>query len=89
MQKYEYIRIDGSTGTELRNTLCEHFQRSESVRVALLSITAANAGLNLTAASMVVFAELFWNPGVSALLNAYTGWFATWSIIAVLFSLGK
>ncbi len=64
-QKYQYIRIDGSTGTELRNIRCEEFQTCESIRVALLSITAANAGLNLTAASLVVFAELFWNPGVS------------------------
>jgi SWI/SNF-related matrix-associated actin-dependent regulator 1 of chromatin subfamily A len=37
---------------------------NDDIKVALLSITAASTGLNLTAASMVVFAELFWNPGV-------------------------
>ena len=43
---------------------CKKFQVSDGVHVAILSITAANAGLNLSAASVVVFAELFWNPGV-------------------------
>ena len=63
-QKCRSIRIDGRTGTEQRNYLCNKFQNNPDVRVAILSITAANAGLNLTAAALVVFAELFWNPGV-------------------------
>lgn len=35
--------------------------------MALLSLTAANMGLTLSAADLVVFAELFWNPGVCVL----------------------
>ena len=40
------------------------FQKDEKVLVALLSITAANAGITMTAAQLVIFAELSWNPGV-------------------------
>ena len=61
------IRIDGRSNAEQRGFLCDRFQRDETVRIAVLSITAANAGVNLSAASLVVFAELFWNPGVSYL----------------------
>ncbi|KAK0070107.1 SWI/SNF-matrix-actin-related regulator of chromatin subfamily A-like protein 1 [Biomphalaria pfeifferi] len=60
----KYIRIDGKTPSEQRSFFCKKFQTDSSYRVAILSITAANAGLNLCAASLVVFAELFWNPGI-------------------------
>ena len=38
-------------------------QENANCRVALLSITAAGAGITLTAANLVVFAELSWTPG--------------------------
>uniref|UniRef100_A0A8B9RQD7 SWI/SNF-related matrix-associated actin-dependent regulator of chromatin subfamily A-like protein 1 n=1 Tax=Accipiter nisus TaxID=211598 RepID=A0A8B9RQD7_9AVES len=60
----EYIRIDGSTPSAERQFLCQKFQFSEKQVVAVLSLTAANMGLTLSAADLVVFAELFWNPGV-------------------------
>jgi len=61
---FSYIRIDGRVGAEERKQFCDDFQLKDNVRVAVLSITAANTGLTLTAANLVVFAELFWNPGV-------------------------
>ncbi|MEE6488805.1 hypothetical protein FKM82_015387 [Ascaphus truei] len=59
-----YIRIDGSTSSADRQSLCHKFQFCEKNCVAVLSITAANMGLTLSSADLVVFAELFWNPGV-------------------------
>ncbi|XP_053328064.1 SWI/SNF-related matrix-associated actin-dependent regulator of chromatin subfamily A-like protein 1 [Spea bombifrons] len=59
-----FIRIDGSTASSDRQSLCHKFQFSEKSCIAVLSITAANMGLTLSSADLVVFAELFWNPGV-------------------------
>uniref|UniRef100_A0A7N6F750 SWI/SNF-related matrix-associated actin-dependent regulator of chromatin subfamily A-like protein 1 n=1 Tax=Anabas testudineus TaxID=64144 RepID=A0A7N6F750_ANATE len=59
-----FIRIDGSTPSAERQQLCERFQYSTKTCVAVLSITAANMGLTLHSADLVIFAELFWNPGV-------------------------
>ncbi len=63
-QNIRYIRIDGNTSSEMRTRNCDQFQTDDKTRVALLSITAANAGITLTSAQLVVFAELFWNPGI-------------------------
>lgn len=59
-----FIRIDGTTPSADRQQLCDRFQYSTKTCVALLSITAANMGLTLHSADLVIFAELFWNPGV-------------------------
>ncbi|XP_051881821.1 SWI/SNF-related matrix-associated actin-dependent regulator of chromatin subfamily A-like protein 1 [Pristis pectinata] len=58
-----FIRIDGSTSSSDRQSLCDHFQSSQTRCIAVLSITAANMGLTLSSADLVVIAELFWNPG--------------------------
>ncbi|GFT34152.1 hypothetical protein NPIL_549081 [Nephila pilipes] len=63
-KKVDYIRIDGSVSAEQRKKLCDKFQLNDECRVAILSITSANCGITLTAANLVVFAELFWNPGI-------------------------
>ncbi|KAF5893400.1 DNA annealing helicase and endonuclease ZRANB3, partial [Clarias magur] len=61
--KAGYIRIDGSVPSAERIQLVHRFQNDPETRVAILSIQAAGQGLTLTAASHVVFAELYWNPG--------------------------
>lgn len=62
--KLGLIRIDGGTPQADRQALCKKFQSdSNNCRVALLSITAAGVGLTLTKATVVLFAELYWNPG--------------------------
>uniref|UniRef100_UPI0037E99A8F DNA annealing helicase and endonuclease ZRANB3 n=1 Tax=Semicossyphus pulcher TaxID=241346 RepID=UPI0037E99A8F len=61
--KAGYIRIDGSVPSSERIQLVHKFQSDPETRVAILSIQAAGQGLTLTAASHVVFAELYWNPG--------------------------
>uniref|UniRef100_A0A1I7XAV5 Helicase C-terminal domain-containing protein n=1 Tax=Heterorhabditis bacteriophora TaxID=37862 RepID=A0A1I7XAV5_HETBA len=57
------IRIDGHTPAKDRGDLCKAFQEDPDILVAVLSMTAAGVGITLTAATIVVFAELHWNPG--------------------------
>ncbi|XP_055770447.1 DNA annealing helicase and endonuclease ZRANB3-like isoform X1 [Salvelinus fontinalis] len=61
--KASYIRIDGSVPSSERIHLVHQFQNDPETRVAVLSIQAAGQGLTFTAATHVVFAELYWNPG--------------------------
>ncbi|MCO5567655.1 hypothetical protein L7F22_021349 [Adiantum nelumboides] len=62
-KKVIYIRIDGSTEASLRQGLVKKFQETDNVKAAVLGIRAAGVGLNLTAASTVIFAEMSWTPG--------------------------
>ncbi|KAA0201553.1 hypothetical protein HAZT_HAZT005449 [Hyalella azteca] len=62
--KSMYILIEGGTAGDVRQALVDEFQKRDDVRVAVLSITAASSGITLTAAKLVVFAELYWNPGI-------------------------
>ena len=52
--------------TEDRQALVDRFQTDATVPVFLLSLKAAGAGLNLTAASYVVLFDPWWNPAVEA-----------------------
>jgi SWI/SNF-related matrix-associated actin-dependent regulator 1 of chromatin subfamily A len=58
-----HIRIDGSVSSQERALRVRKFQNCSTIRVAILSMTAAGTGLTLTAASCVMFAELHWVSG--------------------------
>ena len=57
------IRIDGDTPHKKRQEYVEDFQNGDT-QVAVLSMLAASTGLTLTATSIVLFAELYFVPGV-------------------------
>lgn len=60
--KVDHIRIDGETPMEQRKAMVDAFNETPNCKGAVLSLKAAGTGLNLTGASIVVFAELAWNP---------------------------
>lgn len=63
--KVDYIRIDGRITGEARENKVRKFNEGGlSVQVAILSILACGQGLNLQSCSTVVFAELYWVPGL-------------------------
>lgn len=58
-----YIKIDGNVPVSARHRLVTAFQEDSDIRIAILSLTAASTGLTLTEGKIVIFAELYWNPG--------------------------
>ncbi len=59
----DFVLITGEVTPLKRQERVREFQRDKQRRVAIVSIKAAGTGLNLTAASICVFAELAWTPG--------------------------
>ena len=53
--KYNYMRIDGSTPAARRQANVEAFQKDDTIRIAILSIMAAGTGVTLTRVSECVF----------------------------------
>ena len=65
-KKTGYITITGKTSTSNRGDAIQSFQTDPSIKIALISILAGNCGITLTAANLVIFAELSWTPGTIA-----------------------
>src|SRR5262245_3758971 len=56
------VLLTGRTPSTKRQALVDRFQQDDGVRVFLANIVAGGVGLNLTAASQVVFNDLDWVP---------------------------
>jgi SWI/SNF-related matrix-associated actin-dependent regulator 1 of chromatin subfamily A len=56
------VLLTGRTPGQKRQALVDRFQQEETVRVFLGNIIAGGVGLNLTAATQVVFNDLDWVP---------------------------
>jgi SNF2 family DNA or RNA helicase len=56
------VLVTGRTPASQRQSIVDRFQQDESVRVFLANIIAGGVGLNLTAATQVVFNDLDWVP---------------------------
>lgn len=63
LKKYNPVKVDGRNSLEERDQAVMTFQADDTCRLFVGSDAAAE-GLTLTAASGVVFVELFWNPGL-------------------------
>ncbi|WP_018295818.1 DEAD/DEAH box helicase [Corynebacterium lubricantis] len=56
--------LHGGLSKSQRDRMVEDFQRDEGPRAMILSLKAGGTGLNLTAASMVIHMDRWWNPAV-------------------------
>ncbi|XWS39451.1 hypothetical protein CRYUN_Cryun18bG0055000 [Craigia yunnanensis] len=59
---YCFSRLDGSTPTNMRQSLVDDFNSSPSKQVFLISTRAGGLGLNLVSANRVVIFDPNWNP---------------------------
>lgn len=56
--------LDGDMKSEERQENIDRFQGDKDTRLIIVSLAAGGTGINLTAATGVVFFELSWNPSV-------------------------
>ncbi|RHY63881.1 hypothetical protein DYB38_006401 [Aphanomyces astaci] len=61
---YTHCRFDGSLKQDDREKVLRRFNTQPDVQVLVISLKAGGVGLNLTAASVVIIMDPWWNPGI-------------------------
>jgi len=62
LRGYKFVRFDGTTAHEERETLIQSYNNEKDILVFLLSTRSGGLGINLTAANHVIFYDNDWNP---------------------------
>ncbi|TVT99739.1 hypothetical protein EJB05_54878 [Eragrostis curvula] len=61
---YTYLRLDGSTPPEERQTLMQRFNTNPKFFLFILSTRSGGVGINLVGADTVIFYDSDWNPAM-------------------------
>ncbi|XP_041028492.1 protein PHOTOPERIOD-INDEPENDENT EARLY FLOWERING 1-like isoform X2 [Juglans microcarpa x Juglans regia] len=61
---YTYMRLDGSTQPEERQTLLQRFNTNPKIFLFILSTRSGGVGINLIGADTVIFYDSDWNPAM-------------------------
>ncbi|MCJ1409071.1 swr1 complex component [Ptychographa xylographoides] len=61
---HRYLRLDGATKVEQRQTLTDRFNNDKRILAFILSSRSGGLGINLTGADTVIFYDLDWNPAM-------------------------
>lgn len=61
-QPVKYMRIDGDTEIQLREQICQQFNKDPSIFCGLLTTKVGGFGLNLTGADRAIILDPDWNP---------------------------
>ncbi|CAN6451944.1 unnamed protein product [Victoria cruziana] len=61
---YTYMRLDGSTQPEQRQTLMQRFNTNPKFFLFILSTRSGGVGINLVGADTVIFYDSDWNPAM-------------------------